>query len=91
MFDENRANYAIEFIQNLKHTKGKWAGKPFKLFPWEYEIIKDVYGSVLYSDDLDELDYSYTFQLDEEDFSSMYSIELIYGDRHLYGYFVSGD
>ena len=54
-------------------------------------VIKDVYGSVLYSDDLDELDYSYTFKLVEEDFNSMYSIELIYGDHHLYGYFVSCD
>lgn len=54
-------------------------------------VIKNVYGSVLYYEALDELDYSYTFQLDEEDFNSMYSIELIYGDHHLYGYFESVD
>lgn len=46
MFDERRANYAIDFIQNLKHTKGKWAGVPFKLLPWQYEIVRDVYGTV---------------------------------------------
>ena len=51
-------------------------------------VIKDAYGGVLYYEALDELDYSYGFQLDEEDFNSMYSIELIYGDHHLYGYFV---
>ena len=46
MFDNKRAMYAIDFIQNLKHTKGKWAGVPFKLLPWQYEIIKDVFGTV---------------------------------------------
>ena len=51
-------------------------------------VIKDAYGGVLYYESLDELDCSYGFQLDEEDFNSMYSIELIYGDHHLYGYFV---
>jgi len=46
MFDNKRAMYAVDFIQNLKHTKGKWAGVPFKLLPWQYEIIKDVFGTV---------------------------------------------
>ncbi len=28
-YDEKKADRAVAFIQNLKHTKGKWAGKPF--------------------------------------------------------------
>lgn len=54
-------------------------------------VVKDGNGNVLYYEVLEELDSLYSFQLDEEDFNSMYSIELIYGDHHLYGYFVSGD
>lgn len=46
MFNNDRAMYAVNFIQCLRHTKGKFYGKPFDLLPWEYEIIKDVYGTV---------------------------------------------
>ena len=28
-YDEDRANRAVRFIENLKHTKGRWAGKRF--------------------------------------------------------------
>ena len=60
---------------------------PFIIYNVEI-VIKDAYGSVLYYEAIDELDYTYPFLLDEEDFNSMYSIELIYGSHHLYGYFV---
>ena len=30
-YDAKRADHAVAFIQNLKHTKGKWDGKPFLL------------------------------------------------------------
>ena len=33
-YDAKRADHAVAFIQNLKHTKGKWDGKPFLLLPW---------------------------------------------------------
>jgi phage terminase large subunit-like protein len=46
MFDEARANRAVAFFENLKHTKGKFAGKPFTLLPWERDIIRVVYGTV---------------------------------------------
>ena len=51
-------------------------------------VIKDSNGSVLYYEALEELDYVYTLQFDSNVYGSMYSIELIYGDHHLYGYFV---
>ena len=34
-YDEKKADRAVAFIQNLKHTKGKWAGKHFLLLPWQ--------------------------------------------------------
>lgn len=41
-----RADRAVMFIQSLKHTKGIWAGKPFKLFHWQEQIIRDLFGII---------------------------------------------
>lgn len=46
MFCEERANWAVTFFENLKHTDGEFAGQPFKLLPWEKKIIRDVYGTL---------------------------------------------
>jgi len=46
VFDEARANRAVRFFESLKHTKGQFYGKPFKLLPWQRNIIRDVYGMV---------------------------------------------
>ena len=34
-YDKDKADMAVEFIEGLKHTKGKWEGKPFFLLPWQ--------------------------------------------------------
>lgn len=57
-FSEKRAQYAVNFIENLKHTKGKWDGVPFKLLPWQKQIIRDVYGTV---DDSGKRQYQYVY------------------------------
>lgn len=46
MFDEAKAQRAVEFIRCLKHTKGRWRGQPFELLPWQETIIRDVFGTV---------------------------------------------
>lgn len=46
MFDEAKAQRAVEFIRCLKHTKGRWRGQPFDLLPWQETIIRDVFGTV---------------------------------------------
>lgn len=46
MFDNEKALHAVNFIELLKHTKGSFRGKPFKLLPWQHEIITDVYGTL---------------------------------------------
>ena len=39
---------AVRFINSLKHTKGEWAGQPFRLRPWqEAEIIRPIFGTLL--------------------------------------------
>jgi phage terminase large subunit-like protein len=46
MFDSSKADKVINFIKNLTHTKGKWAGKPFQLLPWQEAAIRAVYGTI---------------------------------------------
>lgn len=46
MFDERKARRVTGFIECLKHTKGEFHGKPFKLLPWQEKIIRDVFGTV---------------------------------------------
>lgn len=43
-YDAAKADRAVTFIENLRHTKGKWAGKRFWLLPWQEQIIRDVFG-----------------------------------------------
>ncbi|WP_026478175.1 terminase large subunit [Alkaliphilus transvaalensis] len=45
-YDKAKADRAVAFIENLKHTKGKWAGKNFLLLPWQEQIIRDIFGIV---------------------------------------------
>ncbi len=45
-YDAEKADRAVRFIENLKHTKGRWAGKRFWLLPWQEQIIRDVFGIV---------------------------------------------
>jgi phage terminase large subunit-like protein len=46
MFDAVKAQRAVRFINNLKHTKGVWHGVPFDLLPWQDKIITDIFGTV---------------------------------------------
>ena len=46
MFSRKKADWAIEFIARLKHTKGEWAGKPFQLQKWQKMFLKELFGRV---------------------------------------------
>lgn len=35
VYDKAAADYAVNFIECLCHTKGTWAGKPFELIDWQ--------------------------------------------------------
>ena len=43
-YDKEAADYAVNFIQCLSHTKGTWAGKPFELIQWQEQIVRDIFG-----------------------------------------------
>ena len=46
MFDREKADYAVDFIKCLKHTKGRWRGVPVELLPRRDRIIRAVFGTV---------------------------------------------
>lgn len=43
-FDEKSAGFAIDFFSFLRHTKGRWAGQPVMLEPWQQFMIWCIYG-----------------------------------------------
>ena len=43
-YDKDAADFAVAFIENLCHTKGTWAGKPFLLLDWQEQIVRDIFG-----------------------------------------------
>jgi len=45
-YSQKAADHAVNFIQNLTHTKGKWSGKRFELMGWQEQIIRDVFGTL---------------------------------------------
>lgn len=46
-YSPERANHAIEFIENFcKHSKGKWGGKPIELELWQKAFIAAAFGFV---------------------------------------------
>lgn len=45
-YDKNAADFAVDFIQELRHTNGQWCGEKFVLLPWQEQIIRDVFGTM---------------------------------------------
>lgn len=44
-FDTNAARYACAWIPGyIKHCKGRMAGKPFELLPWEKAVVSNLFG-----------------------------------------------
>lgn len=45
-YDPEKADHAIKFIRNLKHTKGIWRGTKFTILPWQEQAVRDIFGTV---------------------------------------------
>ena len=41
-----KASEACAFLENLSHTKGRWAKTPLKLEPWQIFIVVNIFGWV---------------------------------------------
>lgn len=46
MFDQNRADYVIGFLELLKFASGEFEGKPFRLQQWQRDALAQFYGNV---------------------------------------------
>lgn len=46
MYSRAKADHAVAFISNLKHTLGQWHGVPFDLLDWQKQIVQDVFGTL---------------------------------------------
>lgn len=44
VFSRKHAERAINFIEHLRHVKGKWAGEYLKLEPWQCFIVWNIFG-----------------------------------------------
>ena len=44
LFSRQKAERAIRFIEKLPHTKGKWAGTPLHLEPWQMFLVWQLEG-----------------------------------------------
>jgi phage terminase large subunit-like protein len=45
-YDESKASHAVGFFENfLIHSKGRFAGQPFVLLPWQrHDVIEEIFG-----------------------------------------------
>lgn len=43
-YDEDAADFVVNFIEQLKHTKGEFYKQPFELIDWQEQIIRDIFG-----------------------------------------------
>lgn len=45
-FDQSKADHAVGFFENfLIHSKGRFAGQPFTLLPWQkHDVIEEIFG-----------------------------------------------
>lgn len=44
IWDGDEAQFAIDFFQLLKHSKGRWGGETFDLSPWQEFIVGSLFG-----------------------------------------------
>jgi phage terminase large subunit-like protein len=52
-FDEERATHVVEFFEGLlRHSKGRFAGKPFTLLPWQRYMLEELFGWARADNDL---------------------------------------
>ena len=45
-YDKEKADRAVMFIESLRHTKGSYYNKPFKLLDWQERLVRNLFGVV---------------------------------------------
>lgn len=46
IFRQDFADYVCGFIECLKHSDGRFAGKPFRLLDWQRRVLSEFYGTL---------------------------------------------
>jgi len=82
-FSQAKADHAVRFIENLELTAGEWKGQKFKLLPWQYKIISDVFGT-LKADDTRQYKMVYVEipkKNGKSELSAAVALYLLFGDK----------
>ena len=59
VYKEGFADSAVMFVNQLRHTQGRWYGLPFELIDWQEQIIRDLFGIVRKSDECRQFQHAY--------------------------------
>lgn len=58
MYNKDIAAFVVSFLECLTFTRGRWAGQPFRLLPWQHDAVSEFYGVV---DDSGRRMYQYLY------------------------------
>ena len=45
-YDKDEADFVVDFIQSLSHTKGDFFKEPFILIDWQEQLVRDIFGTL---------------------------------------------
>ena len=45
-YDKDEAEFVVNFIQSLSHTKGDFFKEPFILIDWQEQLVRDIFGTL---------------------------------------------
>ena len=45
-YDKDEADFVVNFIQSLSHTKGDFFKEPFILIDWQEQLVRDIFGTL---------------------------------------------
>lgn len=65
MFDPNRAEYVLSFLEMLPFGSGDFAGKPFRLQQWQKDPLQEFYGTLDEDEETGEVYRHYQYLYEE--------------------------
>jgi len=61
MFDQNRADYVVAFLELLAFGSGEFAGQPFRLQQWQKDPLREFYGTLDADEETGQLHRHYQY------------------------------
>ena len=84
VLNKDRANKVIDFMEQLTHTKGKWAGQPFRLDVLQKFIVWNIFGWQVKATGLRRFNHAYITvarKWGKSTFASALAIALLFFDQ----------